>query len=99
MDRHKEGFLMLTLFPQLSYVFYVFLFMSIGSFSNATPLKRGNGEMNRFLLFLNKDLSRKINPLYIHVHGYREKSGGTSCPLAFRSEASQSSALVTFVLC
>lgn len=36
--------------------------MSTGSFSNVTPLKRGNGEMNCFLLFLNKDLSPKINP-------------------------------------
>lgn len=55
--------------------------------------------MNCFLLFLNKDLSPKIKPLYIHVHGYREKKWWYKLPFGFSDlKPLRVSVLVTFVL-
>jgi hypothetical protein len=72
MDRHEEGFLLLTLFPRCV-MSLCFLFMSIGSFSNVTPPEERQWRDELFAVVSKQRLIPKNQPLYIHVHGYREK--------------------------
>lgn len=82
MDRHEEGFLMLTLFPHclMCFMFSVHVYWFV---LKRNPPEERQWRDELFPVVSKQRLIPKNQPLYIYVHGYREQSGGISCPLAF----------------